>query len=94
MKVVFVLDDLSIFVSSVEEIQLRQLEEGLSGLVIPAGKNDQGEELFRPLITYPVNLAVPKPKPIPVGEATPVPAPPAPTDISTGKKKRKAKASV
>lgn len=90
MKVIFVLDDQSIYVSSVEEIQLRQLNEGLAGLVIPAGKNDQGEDLFRPLITYPVNLTVAKPKPVqaaPVPIPNPTPAPAVPP-VPTAKKKR------
>ncbi len=98
MKIIFVLDDQTIIVSSPEELQLRQLSPYLAGLVLPAGKNEQGEELLRPLITYPVVLALaPKPEPIPAGEATPVPTapvPPVPTDISTGKKRKAKKASI
>ncbi len=97
MKVIFVLDDQSIYVSSVEEIQLRQLNEGLAGLAIPAGKNDQGEDLFRPLITYPVNLTVARPKavqaaPMPIPNPTPALALPAPTATAKRAATKKAQA--
>ena len=73
MKIIFVLDDQTVLVSNPEELQLRQVEAGLAALVIPAGKNEKGEELFRPLITYPVVLMALPPKPddsISVGEAS------------------------
>ena len=77
MKIIFVLDDQTVLVSSPEELQLRQIEAGLSALVIPAGRNEKDEEMFRPLVTYPVVLiSPPKPDPIPAGVATPVPAEP------------------
>ena len=49
MKIIFVLDDQTVLVSNPEELQLRQVEAGLAALVIPAGKYEKGEELFRPL---------------------------------------------
>jgi hypothetical protein len=58
MKIIFVLDDQSVIVTSPEELQLRQIQPNLAALALPAGKNDAGEELFRPLITYPVSLVV------------------------------------
>ena len=67
MKIIFVLDDQSVLVANPEELQLRQIEPGLSAIVLPAGKNEAGEDLFRPLVTYPVALTVvPQPAPAPV----------------------------
>lgn len=78
MKIIFVLDDQSILVSSPEDLKLRQIEEGLAALLLPAGKNEEGEDLFRPLITYPVVLMVPppKPQPVPVEDSVAVPTHP------------------
>ena len=69
MKVIFVIDDQSVIVATPEELQLRQVGTGLAALSIPAGKNDEGQDLYRPLITYPVVLvAPPPPEPDPVPE--------------------------
>jgi len=62
MKIIFVLDDQTVIVSTPEELQLRQIQPDLAALVLPAGQNENGEDLFRPLITYPVVLAVAPPK--------------------------------
>ena len=85
MKIIFVLDDQSVLVVTPEELQLRQIQPDLAALVTPAGKNEAGEDLFRPLITYPVALtAVPKPEPVATVEATPVQKP---TLVKKAKKK-------
>lgn len=62
MKIIFVLDDQTVLVSSPEDLQLRQLQPGLTGLVIKVGKNEQDEDLVSTLITYPVNLFLPEAK--------------------------------
>jgi hypothetical protein len=63
MKIIFVLDDQTVLVATPEEIQLRQVEPGLTALVLPAGTNEEGKELVHPLVTFPVTLLVP-PKPV------------------------------
>jgi hypothetical protein len=93
MKVIFVLDDMSVFVSTPEELQLRQIKEGISAIVAPAGKNEDGEDTFIPLISYPVYLSSnPLPEgfnPNPPVEVTPVPAPKL---VKKAKAKKKAEA--
>ncbi len=59
MKIIFLLDDNTAIVSSPEELQLRQIDGSNSAIVIPAGKNENGDDLFRPLISYPVVLVAP-----------------------------------
>jgi hypothetical protein len=87
VKVIFVLDDQSVIVSSADELQLRQIDPYTTALAIPAGKNEEGQDLFRPFITFPVVLTMaPKPEVV----ATPVP----PTDISTGGKRRRKAAAI
>jgi hypothetical protein len=88
MKIIFVLDDQSILVANPEEIQLRQIEAGLSALVLPAGKNEAGEGLFYPLMTYPVAITViPPSAPIPAPETTEAPVQKPELVKSKGKKK-------
>jgi len=97
MKIVFLLDNKTFLEVAPEQIQLRQVEAGLAALIVPAGtKNEAGEDLFHPLITFPVVLtAAPKPEPIQAGVAPAVPTDaPAPTDISTGKKRAAKKKAV
>lgn len=72
MKILFLLDDDTVVVSSPEQLQLRQIQPNLAALVVPAGKNEEGEELLRPLVTYPVVLYA---VPTPTVEATPAPTP-------------------
>ncbi len=64
MKVIFVLDDMSVFVTTPEELQLRQTQDGIAALIAPTGKkNEEGEDTFLPLISYPVYLSsVPLPE--------------------------------
>ena len=88
MKIIFVLDDQSILVATPEELQLRQIENGLAALVLPAEPNEKGEEQIRPLITYPVNLMV-VPPPVQGGEATPVLTEPPALPPPSKKKKKK-----
>jgi hypothetical protein len=64
MKIVFLLDDQTYLVSSPEELQLRQIEPGIAAIVLPAGKNENGEDLVRPLVKYPVILVTPPPMPV------------------------------
>lgn len=62
MKIIFVLDDQTVIVSSPEELQLRQIQPDLAALVLPAGQNEDKQDLFRPLVTYPVVLSMVPPK--------------------------------
>lgn len=62
MEIIFVLDDHTIFVRKPEELKLQQIENNLSALVVSVGKDENGEELLRPLVTYPVGLVVPPPQ--------------------------------
>jgi hypothetical protein len=62
MKIIFVLDDQSVIVTTPEELELRQIQEGLAALGTPAGTNEAGDPLFRPIITYPVKISIPKAK--------------------------------
>ena len=92
MKIIFVLDDQSVLVTTPEELQLCQVEPSLSALVLPVGKNEEGEDLFRPLITYPVVLMVPPPaapvpESAPAGEAVAVPIQKPEQLVKKGKKK-------
>ncbi len=59
MKIIFVLDDLSVLVSTPEELQLRQVNSSFAALGLLVGENEAGEALFRPIITYPVVLLAP-----------------------------------
>jgi hypothetical protein len=61
MKIIFVLDEPSqpIIVVKPEELQLRQVADGIAALVVSAGKNEAGEEMIYSLLTYPVVLVTP-----------------------------------
>jgi len=64
MKVIFLLDNNETFAVDPETLQLRQLAPGQSALGLPVSipnpeNPDQPTQGFRPLINYPVNLALP-----------------------------------
>ena len=61
MKVIFLFDDNTAFVTTCEELQLRQIDSGVAGFGVPAGKNEEGLDLFRSFITYPVQISVAPP---------------------------------
>ena len=86
MKIIFVLDDQTVIAATPEELQLRQIQPDLAALMLPAGQNENGEDLFQPLITYPVVLSVPPPKVEAVAEPV-APAAPQPTLVKAKKKK-------
>jgi hypothetical protein len=71
MQVMFLLDNREYLVLNPEQLQLRQLSEGVAGLgvvmAVPATKEDGTQELnedgtpkllpvFRPIINYPINF--------------------------------------
>jgi hypothetical protein len=56
MKIIFVREDLTVLVTTPDELTLVQVKEGEAALAIYNGTNEAGEQAFTPLITYPVNL--------------------------------------
>jgi hypothetical protein len=76
MRLIALIEDesKSIVSFSTDDLQLRQVEDGLTALIVPAGRSEKDEELIRVLATFPVNLTAPAPKErIDAGVATPLP---------------------
>jgi hypothetical protein len=80
MKIIFLLDDQQVIVTAPEDLQLRQIDAGLAAIIVPAGKNEAGIDLFRSLLVFPVTVTA---TPIQMVQAPPAqeqesPASPAP----------------
>ena len=74
MKIIFLLDDQQLIVTAPEDLQLRQIDAGLAAIIVPAGKNEAGIDLFRSLLVFPVTVTA---TPIQVVQAPPASTAPA-----------------
>lgn len=69
VKAIFIFDDHSLVVAKADELQIIQMEPGVAAVVAPAGKNESGEDMLRPVIYFPVVVTKPVSK-APVAPAT------------------------
>jgi hypothetical protein len=70
-KVIFILEDNSLVVAKPEELQILQLEPAIAAVVAPAGKNEAGDDTFRPVLSFPVVLSKPEPVAEPKAKSAP-----------------------